>query len=117
MYQSDKLICVGTNSIASGRVAIRRFARLIQKLGYDVQLNKVTVTNIVTTFSLKCTVNLGNFASFIGFKAYYDPQRFPLLIIDYGGKRKPTFSVELMLTGVKSIVQLNDLYSTFYLVI
>ncbi|XP_054167313.1 TATA-box-binding protein-like 1 [Oppia nitens] len=92
LYQSGKLICIGTNSVDNGRIAIRRFARMIQKLGFDVQLNNVTVTNMVATFALNRSINLADYGSFIGIRAYYQPQRFPLLIINYGDKKKANIS-------------------------
>ncbi|XP_054162675.1 TATA-box-binding protein-like 1 [Oppia nitens] len=103
LYQSGKLICIGTNSVDNGRIAIRRFARMIQKLGFDVQLNNVTVTNMVATFALNRSINLADYGSFIGIRAYYQPQRFPLLIINYGDKKKANISRTVILKYLQTL--------------
>jgi transcription initiation factor TFIID TATA-box-binding protein len=116
IYQSGKIICVGAESVAKGRKGIRRLARIIQKLGYNIKLNNICVNNIAATYDTKTQVDLTDFYNFLNNNCVsFDRHRFPNLRIKYEGNKRIVFSSsgKLVLTGLQNIVEVNDLLDQF----
>ena len=65
IYDTGKLVCLGAKSESDGRKALRRIARMIQKLGYNVKLHNVFVTNIAATHQLKEDFEINDFYYFL----------------------------------------------------
>jgi len=53
-----KIVCTGAKSEEASRLAARRFARIIQRLGYVVQFNEFKVQNLVASCDCKFRLQL-----------------------------------------------------------
>lgn len=58
IFNNGKIVCTGTKSEESSRLAARRFARIIQRLGYNVQFNEFKVQNLVASCDCKFRLQL-----------------------------------------------------------
>ncbi|CAK5026372.1 unnamed protein product [Meloidogyne enterolobii] len=56
-----KIVCTGAKSEEASRLAARRFARIIQRLGYNVQFNEFKVQNLVASCDCKFRLQLEGF--------------------------------------------------------
>ncbi|XP_074519936.1 uncharacterized protein LOC141785496 [Halichoeres trimaculatus] len=76
IYSTGKLVCLGTESVEESRVAARRLARILQKLGFPVRFLKFKVHNITASCKTH-PVNLELMANHRG--CSYEPELFPAL--------------------------------------
>ncbi|XP_054166247.1 TATA box-binding protein-like 2, partial [Oppia nitens] len=84
IYDSGKLVCVGAKSKNDGRIALRKTARIIQKLGYDIKLHNLRVTNIAASHNLKNDLNVEKLMNQFNWSSNYELEIFPHLRINCG---------------------------------
>ncbi len=58
VYDTGKIIVIGTKSYDEFRVAVRKFARIIQKTGVDVQLTQLKMHFHIGLFILPFDINV-----------------------------------------------------------
>lgn len=58
VFGSGKLVCTGGKSEEFAKLACRKYARIIQSLGFNVQLMDFKVNNVVASFNLNFCVSL-----------------------------------------------------------
>uniref|UniRef100_A0A914L4H9 Uncharacterized protein n=1 Tax=Meloidogyne incognita TaxID=6306 RepID=A0A914L4H9_MELIC len=58
IFNNGKIVCTGAKSEEASRLAARRFARIIQRLGYVVQFNEFKVQNLVASCDCKFRLQL-----------------------------------------------------------
>ncbi|CAD1471042.1 unnamed protein product, partial [Heterotrigona itama] len=73
IFHSGKLVCTGARCEEDSYLATRKFARIIQKLGFGIQ-------NIVATCDLKFPIKLENLNHIHGQFSSYEPELYPGLI-------------------------------------
>uniref|UniRef100_A0A665VYR6 Uncharacterized protein n=1 Tax=Echeneis naucrates TaxID=173247 RepID=A0A665VYR6_ECHNA len=56
IYESGSVVCTGAKSEEEARVAARRFARRLQKLGFPISFLDFRVRNVVGSFQLNLIV-------------------------------------------------------------
>lgn len=60
IWSSGKVTCTGATSEIQAKIAARRFARSLQKLGFKVRFNNYRVVNVLGTccmpFAIKITL-------------------------------------------------------------
>ncbi|XP_015514885.1 uncharacterized protein Trf [Neodiprion pinetum] len=111
IFRSGKLVCTGARCEEDSYLAARKFARIIQKLGFAVKFMNFKVHNIVATCDLKFPIKLENLNHMHGQFSSYEPELFPglvyrmvlprvVLLIFVNGK--------IVLTGAKSRAELQD---------
>ncbi|XP_014248142.1 TATA box-binding protein-like protein 1 [Cimex lectularius] len=76
MWSSGKVTCTGATSEESSRVAARRFARILQKLGYNVRFTNYRVVNVLGTCSMPFAIKITNFSE-CHREADYEPELHP----------------------------------------
>lgn len=97
VFASGKMQVLGTRSVADARLAARKFARIIQKLGYQVRMTGFNVQNLVAHVNVKFTVRLeGLLATRHSAFCSYEPEIFPGLIYRIV---KPKVSLLVFTTG------------------
>jgi transcription initiation factor TFIID TATA-box-binding protein len=101
IFSSGYLNCTGAKTVDDARVALRRFARIIQKLGFPVRINAFQVQfiynefiktylknvkfknfrirNIVSNFNHNWPLQLAKMAVHHGTQCSYEPEIFPAL--------------------------------------
>ncbi|KAI4350375.1 hypothetical protein L6164_004836 [Bauhinia variegata] len=77
IFSSGKLVCTGAKSEQLSKLAARKFARIIQKLGYPAQFK---IQNMVGSCDLKFPLRLESLACAHGAFSSYEPELFPGLI-------------------------------------
>ena len=82
IFASGKMVITGAKTENDSKKASKKFAKTIQKLGFDVQFKDFKVQNVVASADLKCNINLYSFAEMEEQMDYinYDPEIFPGLI-------------------------------------
>lgn len=58
IFRNGKMLCMGAKTEADSKVAIRKFARLVQKLGYPVHFQNFQIHNIVASYTCSFRINL-----------------------------------------------------------
>ncbi|KAI9722791.1 MAG: TATA-box-binding protein [Chrysothrix sp. TS-e1954] len=105
IYASGKMVTVGTHDENDARIASRKFARIMQKLGYDAQHKNFAIMNVMAVVTVPPTLSLEairmrhhNFATF-------EPEIFAGLIYRFMSPKMVIFIFEngkLVFTGAKS---------------
>ncbi|XP_021274938.1 TATA-box-binding protein-like [Herrania umbratica] len=80
IFSSGKIVCTGAKTEQLSLLAARKFARIIQKLGFDAQFKDFKIQNIVASCDMKFPISLVRLAAFHGKFAIYEPELFPGLI-------------------------------------
>ncbi|XP_043488769.1 TATA-box-binding protein [Polistes fuscatus] len=117
IFRSGKLVCTGARSEEDSCLAARKFARIIQKLGFPVKFYNFKIQNIVATCDLKFPIKLENLNHKHGQFSSYEPEIYSgliyrmvlprvVLLIFVNGK--------IVLTGAKDRSELRDALSNIY---
>lgn len=62
IWSSGKVTCTGATSEPQAKVAARRFARCLQKLGFNVCFNNYRVVNVLGTCSMPFAIKISSFS-------------------------------------------------------
>ncbi|EGT42198.1 hypothetical protein CAEBREN_08601 [Caenorhabditis brenneri] len=77
IFSSGKIVCAGAKSEESCRRASRKYARIVEKLGYQAKSVVFEIQNIVATCNVRFSINLGGI-SFTHLKfCTFEPEIFP----------------------------------------
>lgn len=77
MWSSGKITCTGANSETQSLIASRRFARVLQKLGYKVRFKNYRIVNVLGTCNLPFGINITSFSQKHRQLASYEPELHP----------------------------------------
>jgi len=77
IWSSGKITCTGANSEDQARIAARRFARALQKLGFNTRFRNYRVVNVLGTVTLPFAINIINFSQAHAGRASYEPELHP----------------------------------------
>jgi transcription initiation factor TFIID TATA-box-binding protein len=80
IFSSGKMVCTGAKSEENARLAARKFARIIQKLGFPSQFKEFKIQNIVGSCDVKFPIRLELLAVRHANFCSYEPELFPGLI-------------------------------------
>jgi len=80
IFASGKMVVTGAKSEDDSKLAARKYARIIQKLGFDAQFKDFKVQNIVGSCDVKFPIRLEGLAYSHGNFSSYEPELFPGLI-------------------------------------
>ena len=80
IFSSGKMVCTGAKSEEKARFASRKFARIIQKLGFPASFKEFKIQNIVGSCDVKFPIRLELLAVRHGNFCSYEPELFPGLI-------------------------------------
>ncbi|KAG5896898.1 hypothetical protein JTB14_033536 [Gonioctena quinquepunctata] len=76
IWSSGKITCTGATSEDSAKQAARRFARCLQKLGFNVRFNNYRVVNVLGTCSMPFSIRISSFSESHR-EADYEPELHP----------------------------------------
>lgn len=62
IWSSGKITCTGATSEDAAKQAARRFARCLQKLGFNVRFNNYRVVNVLGTCSMPFSIKISSFS-------------------------------------------------------
>ncbi|KAL9251394.1 TATA-box-binding protein-like protein [Drosera capensis] len=80
IFASGKMVCTGAKSEQQSKLAARKYARIIQKLGFPAKFKDFKIQNIVGSCDVKFPIRLEGLAFSHGAFSSYEPELFPGLI-------------------------------------
>ncbi|EFX04187.1 RNA polymerase 1 and 3 transcription factor complex component [Grosmannia clavigera kw1407] len=80
IFASGKMVVTGAKSEDDSKLASRKYARIIQKLGFNAKFTDFKIQNIVGSCDIKFPVRLEGLASRHHNFSSYEPELFPGLI-------------------------------------
>ncbi|ALC38728.1 Trf [Drosophila busckii] len=80
IFRTGKIICTGARNEIEANMGSRKFARILQKLGFPVKFVDYKIQNIVATVDLRFPIRLENLNQVHGQFSSYEPEMFPGLI-------------------------------------
>ncbi|KAL2540806.1 TATA-box-binding protein 2 [Abeliophyllum distichum] len=80
IFASGKMVCTGAKSEQQSKLAARKYARIIQKLGFPAKFKDFKIQNIVGSCDVKFPIRLEGLAYAHGAFSSYEPELFPGLI-------------------------------------
>uniref|UniRef100_A0A0E0JER9 TATA-box-binding protein n=1 Tax=Oryza punctata TaxID=4537 RepID=A0A0E0JER9_ORYPU len=78
--KSHLQVCTGAKSEQQSKLAARKYARIIQKLGYPAKFKDFKIQNIVGSCDVKFPIRLEGLAYSHGAFSSYEPELFPGVI-------------------------------------
>ncbi|EFN68791.1 TATA box-binding protein-like protein 1 [Camponotus floridanus] len=77
IWSSGKVTCTGATSEIQAKIAARRFARSLQKLGFKVRFNNYRVVNVLGTCCMPFAIKITLFSVHHKENADYEPELHP----------------------------------------
>ncbi|XP_063982633.1 uncharacterized protein LOC135165348 isoform X2 [Diachasmimorpha longicaudata] len=111
IFRSGKIVCTGARSEDDAFLASRKFARIIQKLGFPVKFMNFKVQNMVATCDLKFPIKLEHLNHMHGQFSTYEPELYPGLIYRMVAPRVVLLifvNGKVVLTGAKNRGELRE---------
>lgn len=113
IFASGKMVCTGAKSEEDARTAARKYAKIIQKLGFSATFREFKIQNIVGSCDVKFPIRLEGMAMSHRAFSNYEPELFPGLIYRMVVPKVVLLifvSGKVVLTGAK---QRTDIYTAF----
>lgn len=113
IFASGKMVCTGARSEEDSRKASRQYAKIIQKLGYQVKFAEFKIQNIVGSCDVKFPIKLESLFNTHSKFCSYEPEVFPGLIYKMADPKIVLLifvSGKIVLTGAK---ERHDIFNAF----
>lgn len=117
IFSSGKMVCTGAKSEESSRLAARKYARIVQKLGFDAKFIDFKVQNMVGSCDVKFPIQLESLCLTHSQFAGYEPELFPGLIYRMVKPRVVLLifvSGKIVITGAKVRRDIDDAFASIY---
>ncbi|KAI6236899.1 SSD domain-containing protein [Aphelenchoides besseyi] len=117
IFTSGKMVCTGAKSEQASKIAARKFARIIQKIGYHVKFDQFVVQNMVGSVDVKFSIQLECLAITHAQFSTYEPELFPGLIYRMVKPRAVLlifFSGKVVITGTRSREEVSSAFEQIY---
>jgi len=120
IFASGKMVVTGAKSEDDSRLASRKYARIVQKLGFDAKFLDFKIQNIVGSCDVKFPIRLEGLAYSHGSFSSYEPELFPGLIYRMIKPKVVLLifvSGKIVLTGAKVREEIYTAFNTIYTVL
>ncbi|XP_014209960.1 TATA-box-binding protein [Copidosoma floridanum] len=117
IFSSGKMVCTGAKSEEDSRLAARKYARIIQKLGFPAKFLDFKVQNMVGSCDVKFPIRLEGLVLTHGQFSSYEPELFPGLIYRMVKPRIVLLifvSGKVVLTGAKVRQEIYEAFDNIY---
>lgn len=117
VFQTGKLLVVGCKHENDCRLASRKFAKIIMKLGFNVKYQGFKIHNMVCTCDIRFPVKLESLHHLHSQFASYEPELFPGLIYRMVKPRVVLLifvNGRIVITGAKCREELHEAYDNIY---
>ncbi|KTW31704.1 TATA-box-binding protein [Pneumocystis jirovecii RU7] len=117
IFASGKMVVTGAKSEDDSKLASRKYARIIQKLGFNAKFTDFKIQNIVGSCDVRFPIRLEGLAYSHGTFSSYEPELFPGLIYRMV---KPKIvllifvSGKIVLTGAKVREEIYQAFEAIY---
>ena len=113
MFYSGKMVVTGAKDEGAARLAARKYARIVQKLGFKARFLNFVIQNMVASADMQCECRLEALQLAHHIFASYEPEIFPGLIYRMVQPKITCLvfvSGKVVLTGAK---QRSEIYEAF----
>ncbi|XP_058801218.1 TATA-box-binding protein [Phymastichus coffea] len=117
IFSSGKMVCTGARSEEDSRLAARKYARIIQKLGFPAKFLDFKIQNMVGSCDVKFPIRLEGLVLTHGQFSSYEPELFPGLIYRMVKPRIVLLifvSGKVVLTGAKVRQEIYEAFDNIY---
>jgi len=117
VFASGKVVVTGAKSEDDSRLASRKYARIIQKLGFEAKFQDFKIQNIVGSCDVKFPIRLEGLAYSHGHFSSYEPELFPGLIYRMVKPKVVLLifvSGKIVLTGAKFREEIYAAFAAIY---
>lgn len=117
IFASGKMVVTGAKSEDDSRLASRKYARIIQKLGFDAKFTEFKIQNIVGSCDVKFPIRLEGLHYGHGKFSSYEPELFPGLIYRMIKPKVVLLifvSGKIVLTGAKVREEIYTAFNVIY---
>ncbi|KAL0103069.1 hypothetical protein PUN28_018400 [Cardiocondyla obscurior] len=117
IFSSGKMVCTGAKSEEDSRLAARKYARIIQKLGFPAKFLDFKIQNMVGSCDVKFPIRLEGLVLSHGNFSSYEPELFPGLIYRMVKPRIVLLifvSGKVVLTGAKVRKEIYEAFDNIY---
>ncbi|CAL4925877.1 unnamed protein product [Urochloa decumbens] len=117
VFASGKMVCTGAKSEEHSRLAARKYARIVQKLGFQARFKDFKIQNMVASCDVKFPIRLEGLALASGMFAHYEPEIFPGLIYRMADPKIVILvfvSGKVVLTGAKVREEIYTAFENIY---
>lgn len=117
IFSSGKMVCTGAKSEEDSRLAARKYARIIQKLGFTAKFVDFKIQNMVGSCDVKFPIRLEGLVFQHAKFSSYEPELFPGLIYRMVKPRIVLLifvSGKVVLTGAKVRQEIYDAFDNIY---
>ena len=121
IFSTGKVVVTGAKTAVDSRLASRKFARIVQKMGYsNVKFTDYKVRNIVSSFGFERKLRLSALQIKYDGMVSYEPELFPGLIFRFVSGHENSrvvllvfHSGKVVLTGVQHFEDVERFYQNF----
>ncbi|KAK0521161.1 TATA-binding protein (TBP) [Tilletia horrida] len=117
IFASGKMVVTGAKSEDDSRLASRKYARIIQKVGFEAKFTEFKIQNIVGSCDVKFPIRLEGLAYSHGVFSSYEPELFPGLIYRMVKPKVVLLifvSGKIVLTGAKDRAEIYEAFNRIY---
>lgn len=117
IFSSGKMVCTGAKSEDQSRLAARKYARIVQKLGFDAKFLDFKIQNMVGSCDVKFPIRLEGLVLQHSQFSSYEPELFPGLIYRMVKPRIVLLifvSGKVVLTGAKVRSEIYEAFDNIY---
>ena len=119
IFASGKMVVTGAKSEDDSKLASRKYARIIQKLGFNAKFTDFKIQNIVGSCDVRFPIRLEGLALHPQHAAFssYEPEIFPGLIYKMVQPKVVLLifvSGKVVLTGAKTRKDIYDAFQAMY---
>lgn len=117
IFASGKMVCTGAKSEQEARMAARKYARILQKLSFNVSFKEFKVQNMVGSCDVRFPIRLEGLATAHGIFCSYEPELFPGLIYRMQQPKIVLLifvSGKVVLTGAKKREEIYQAFENIY---
>ena len=117
IFASGKMVVTGAKSEDDSKLASRKYARIIQKLGFNAKFTDFKIQNIVGSCDIKFPIRLEGLAALHASFSSYEPELFPGLIYRMQSPKIVLLifvSGKIVLTGAKVREEIYKAFEEIY---
>jgi len=117
IFSSGKMVCTGAKSEEDSRLAARKYARIVQKLGFNAKFKDFKIQNMVGSCDVKFPIRLEGLVLTHSQFSSYEPELFPGLIYRMVKPRIVLLifvSGKVVLTGAKVRQEIYEAFDNIY---
>ncbi|KAB7506714.1 TATA box-binding-like protein 1 [Armadillidium nasatum] len=116
IWSSGKITCTGSTSEDQARIAARRVARSLQKLGYNVKFRNYRIVNVLGTCTMPFAIKISQFSQNHRHSASYEPELHPGVTyrIEHPKATLKIFSTGSITVTAPSVANVQSAIETIY---